>query len=37
MRSAESAGEYVVEFDALAGSAPGQLSEGKVAYIGTGL
>ena len=36
VRAAEGAGAYVVGFDALAGSAPGLLKEGLVAYIGTG-
>ena len=36
VRAADGAGEYVVGFDALAGSAPGLLKEGLVAYIGTG-
>ena len=36
MRSADGAGEFDVEFEQLAGSAPGKLSQGKVAYITTG-
>ncbi len=36
VRSADGAGEYDVEFEQLAGSAPGSLSQGKVAYITTG-
>ena len=36
VRSADGAGEFDVEFEQLAGSTPGQLSEGKIAYITTG-
>ncbi|CAL5220125.1 g2080 [Coccomyxa viridis] len=36
VRSADGAGEYDVDFEQLAGSAPGSLNEGKVAYITTG-
>ncbi len=36
VRAADGAGEYDVEFEQLAGSAPGSLSKGKVAYITTG-
>ena len=36
VRSSDGPGEYTVEFEALAGTAPGRLSAGLVAYIGTG-
>ena len=36
VRAAEGAGEYEVEFEQLAGSAPGKLTQGRVAYITTG-
>ena len=35
--SSDGPGEYTVEFEALAGTAPGRLSVGLVAYIGTGM
>ena len=37
VRSSDGPGEYTVEFEALAGTAPGRLSAGLVAYIGTGI
>ena len=36
VRCSDGAGDFQVEFDALAGMPPGRLSVGKVAYIGTG-
>lgn len=36
MRYADGAGEFEVEYEALAGQAQRKLSEGKIAYIGTG-
>lgn len=36
VHSSDGPGEYTVEFEALAGTAPGRLTKGCVAYVGTG-
>ena len=37
VRSSDGPGDHTVEFEAMAGTAPGRLSAGHVAYIGTGV